>query len=349
MTSHNTVQLTLLNEVNWRKRLKAWGANLLGKPGPSQNIVGRKKLEQTIDNVMGELQTYLGMRDMDIDELTPQAMSKFLASVGIGANAKDIPSNRNGLVDTKTVDAIVKDLSIKAITGEPMEYQKPKVAASSDPFGRGGARQTSASSDPFGRGSGAPPLSTAVKKRKSTLTAPTSNSEPTAPSNNAPQSASSTTEPTFVGAPTKPTTFNVDLPSWNIGTTPPSGSTPREPKTTSSAMPAGSTPSKPKATRSAKATPPKSTPAETPPVMPAGSTPVIKKSSKPRTKKQSESVDRLIDSVNRMSLDAYLEMSMSKYSKLTQILESSGLTLKDIGLWRVLKESTDQLVVLRKR
>jgi len=334
MTSHNAVQLTLLNEVAWGKRIKAWLSNLAGKKGPSQNIVGRKKLEQTIDNVMGELQTYLGMRDMDVDELTPQVLSKFLASVGIGANARDIPSNKNGIVDSSTLAAIVKDLSIKAITGEPMEYQKPKVAASTDPFGLGGARQTPALS-----------RSPATKKRKSTQTAPTAAAEPAAPRNNEPRSVASNTTPSFVGAQTKPTAFDVDSPKWNIvSAAPTAGSELKEPKTapTAATEPAAKKPSKPKTTRTAKATPTAS-----PPVMP--SAPAAKKPSKPQTKKQSESIDRLIDSVNCMSSDAYLKMSTPKYFKLIQILESAGMTLKDIGLWRVLKESTDQLVILRKR
>jgi hypothetical protein len=330
MTSHNTVQLTLLNEVTWKQRLGAWGASLLGKKGPSQNISGRQKLEQTMDRVTGELQTYLGMRDMDLVDLTPQVMSKFLASVGIGADPLDIPSNQRGIVDRKTVNAIVKDLSIKAITGEPMEYQKPNVTATRDPFGLGGVR---------------PPVPVTKPAAQQT------------------SAASPATPPSYVGAPATTTSLSVDPSSWSA-TQPPAAGKPKtarsaetptmptapaagKPKTARSAetptMPTAPAAGKPKTLRTAK-----STPTATPPVMPAGTTPpAAKKSRKPR--KQSESLNRLIDSVNRMSSDAYLKMSMPKYSKLTQILESLSITLKDIGLWRVLKESTDRTVVLRKR
>jgi hypothetical protein len=358
MSSHSSLQLTLLNEVDWKKKFGAKWAGLFGKKGPSHNIAGRQQLEQTIDRVMGELQTYLGMRDMDLNELTPQTMSKFLGSIGIGANPKDIPGNKNGLVDTKTVDAIVKDLSIKALTGEPMEYQKPKISATKDPFGLGNARRT---------------VPTAVKSTATkTKTTQTGVSVTDYIKNWTQQVASVDSEQEKTALSKQLAKFIIDksttpggaeeiaaalAPQLNTATSKPqtNDNTPTTSDTEPSMVdaPASVTPpaatSKPKTTRSAKP----AEPAQKPVVMPAGTTPpaatTAKKPRKPRTKKQAESVNRLIDSVNRMQHNAHIRMTIPEYTQFTRILESADSTLKDVGLWRVLKESTDQAVVLRKR
>ena len=113
-----------LDEIKWIKNL----ANKFTEPARGQNTAGRERLAQTQERLFGEIQNYLGMRDMSLSDLTPVILARFLNSNGIEVTPDDIPADPSGIVNKSTIRNIVRDLSIKSLTGEPLTYTNPSAS-----------------------------------------------------------------------------------------------------------------------------------------------------------------------------------------------------------------------------
>lgn len=113
-----------LDEIKWLKNL----ANKFMEPGRQQNAVGRDQLAKAQERLFGEIQNYLGLRDMSLKDLTPEILAKFLNSYDIAVDPNDIPADPSGIVDRSTIKNIVKDLTIKSLTGEPLQYTNPNAS-----------------------------------------------------------------------------------------------------------------------------------------------------------------------------------------------------------------------------
>ena len=396
-----------LDEIKWLKNL----ARRYTEPGRGQNVVGRERLVQTQEKLYGEIQNYLGMRDMSLSDLTPKILAKFLNSYDIAVDPNDIPADPNGIVNKNTVKDIVKDLSIKSLTGEPLTYDKPadqssvlkrrsqtaaqpastatndylknwvenvKKAVDDDATNELAKELLAFLSQKFASPDGAKEVADTMSAQK-----PASSPAPAsaAPSPSSPATASpSAKAKTSAKKPNNPSTSqpsSANTTKANADKNTPSKEQPKaapkqEPKAEPKAAPQAAPKQEPKAEpKAAPKTPAKSSstkaaPKAAPKAEPTKSDNTTKKPEKnvqtvvkggqkislpvmPGGKK-SESIANIVAAINEgKKFPSGLKIDAKDYKYFVKILETLNLTIKDLGLWRVLKESNDQYVTLQVR
>ena len=101
-------------------------ASRFGAKGTAQNLAGRASTSLTSKNALGAFQNLLGTKGIGLSNVTPELLAQFLTSRGVDVRSSDIPTNANGTVDKSTIGNIFRDVSSKSLTGEPLIYRKPK-------------------------------------------------------------------------------------------------------------------------------------------------------------------------------------------------------------------------------
>lgn len=317
-------------------------ANKIGAKGTAQNLAGRTSHALTAKNLSNELQNYLGTKGVGLGSLTPDALAQFLTAKGVNVRPTDIQANKNGTVDRSTVGTIIRDLAAKSLSGEPLVYRKsisPKIGADSPAVAAYKAKKANTQPGFTGYNKG--------------------NSVPAAGQSTGAENYIQSWSSQIRKAKTKQE--KVDLArelaaflSDRAGT--PEGSRGAQQAVATLSRLAKGAGNKKSTSGSADNYVDPNDPAD-----------IRSDAAKLRKKWKlgNEPVDDTVPPGEQLSMNDYrkiaaaiqqgkklspsLRIESADYSKFTQILEMLELRLADLNLWRVIKESTDQYVVLQTR
>jgi hypothetical protein len=354
-------------------------------PGYDKNQAAREQLKKRQNALYGEIQNYLGLRGMDLNELTPKLLARFLNSYDINVSPSDIPADMDGTVERSVLDNIVRDITIKSLSGEPLTYEPPTQTRALGVPPAGNRPQPAPTATPAATQDVESYLNNWIKNVSSAvdddakadlarefaafLAQKVSSPDGALDVTNAiastktPAAAPKAASAPAASTPSKPAKTKSAAGSKNKTSTASASSIPVMPKSEPAATPEpkAEPKSEPKAEPKSAAKPvPKAEPkAEPKSAAPKPAAKPVPKKTKgkygvtlppnmPGTKE--ESIHRVAKAIKEgKQIDSGLKITAHDYKYFIKILETMNLTLKDIGLWRVLKESSDQYVVLQTR